>query len=160
MTLADLDLVIDIQQRCYPATYHEPLAAFENKLRQSPRSAWLTMSNHQALAYLVTLPVDEAHFPALHAADWAPPAQAKWLYLHDLAVDPGHRGSGAGQRLIEQAFAHAQALGLEGLALVAVQGSQPYWARQGFQAREVAHATLLEKLRSFGDDARFMVRAR
>lgn len=158
MTLADLELVLTIQQRCYPTAYHEPLAAFENKLRQSPGSAWLAMSGDQALAYLVTLPVDEGHFPALHGASWAPPPQAKWLYLHDLAVDPGHRGSGAGQRLVEQALGHARRLGIEGLALVAVQGSQPYWARQGFLASQVTHAALQQALRSFGDGACFMVR--
>lgn len=158
MTLADLSLVLAIQQRCYPPAYHEPLAAFENKLKQAPDSAWLAVSGAHALAYLVTLPVDETHFPALHAANWAPPPQAKWLYLHDLAVDPDHRGSGAGQRLIEQALGHARARNTDGLALVAVQGSQPYWARQGFQARAAGHAALLETLRSFGDDACFMVR--
>lgn len=158
MTLADLDRVLAIQQSCYPPAYHEPSAAFENKLRQSPQSAWLAVSGGLIQAYLVTLPVDEAHFPALHTDNWGPPPRAKWLYLHDLAVEPGHRGGGAGQRLIEQAFGHARALNLEGLALVAVQGSQPYWARLGFQARAVGHAALLEKLRSFGDDACFMVR--
>ncbi|OGA84730.1 MAG: hypothetical protein A2711_03140 [Burkholderiales bacterium RIFCSPHIGHO2_01_FULL_63_240] len=158
MNLTDLGLVLAIQQRCYPPAYHEPLTAFENKLRQAPHSAWLATCAQGPQAYLVTLPVDEAHFPALHADNWHPPTQAKWLYLHDLAVDPDHRGSGAGQRLVEQAFTHARLLGLEGLALVAVQGSQPYWARQGFQARDVAHAGLREKLRSFGDEACFMVR--
>lgn len=157
MTLADLALVLAIQQRCYPPAYHEPVAAFENKLRQSPSSAWLAVSGEQTLAYLVTLPVDEAHFPALHGAGWTPPPQAKWLYLHDLAVDPSHRGSGAGQRLVEQAFGHARRCGLEGLALVAVQGSQPYWTRQGFRAQEVRHAALREQLRSFGEHACFMV---
>lgn len=158
MTLADLGLVLAIQQRCYPPAYHEPLGAFENKLRQSPRSAWLAVSGAHPQAYLVTLPVDENHFPALHSDSWAPPEQARWLYLHDLAVDPDQRGSGAGQRLVEQALGHARALGLEGLALIAVQGSQPYWERRGFQARTVGHAALLETLRSFGDDACFMVR--
>ena len=158
MTLADLDLVLTIQRRCYPEAYHEPMAAFENKLQRSPGSAWLAMSGENALAYLVTLPVDAAHFPALHGADWVPPPRATWLYLHDLAVDPSHRGSGAGQRLVEQSLMHARASGLQGLALVAVQGSQPYWVRQGFQARTVESADLLEKLRSFGDGACFMVR--
>lgn len=158
MTLPDLDMVLAIQQRCYPQAYHEPLAAFENKLRQSPKSAWLAVSGETPLAYLLTLPVDEAHFPALHAADWTPPPRAKWLYLHDLAVDPDHRGAGAGQRLVEQALGHARSCGLDGLALVAVQGSQPYWARQGFLAWETEHAALRERLRSFGDDACFMVR--
>ncbi len=159
MTLADLELVLTIQQRCYPTAYHEPLAAFENKLRQSRGSAWPAVSGDQVLAKHSILPEAEGNFPALHGASWAPPPQAKWLYLHDLAVDPGHRGSGAGQRLVEQAFTHARLLGLEGLALVAVQGSQPYWMRLGFQAREVEHSALLATLRSFGDDACFMVRS-
>lgn len=158
MTLNDLARVLDLQRRCYPPQYHEPLGAFANKVQWSPDSGWLVVSSGQAVAYLVTLPVDEAHFPALHASDWRPPEQARWLCLHDLAVDPDHRGTGAGQRLIEQAFTHARQRGLNGLALVAVQGSQPYWARQGFRPESVTHAGLLESLRSFGDGARFMVR--
>lgn len=158
MTLTDLGQVLAIQQRCYPPAYHEPLDAFENKLRRAPASAWLAVEAELAQAYLVTLPVDEDHFPALHAANWAPPPQAKWLYLHDLAVNPDHRGSGAGQRLVEQAFEHARTSGLDGLALVAVQGSQPYWSKQGFRVWEVAHEGLRTKLRSFGNDARFMLR--
>lgn len=156
MTPGDLGQVLAIQQRCYPPQYHEPLSAFENKIGQSPRSSWLAVEAEMALAYLVTLPVDEDHFPALHAADWEPPAQPKWLYLHDLAVDPGHRGSGAGRGLVQKAFEHARASGLDGLALVAVQGSQPYWVKQGFQARQVDHQGLLAKLRSFGEGASFM----
>lgn len=158
MVLADLSQVLSIQHRCYPHAYHEPLAAFENKLRSSAESAWLAVSGEEVQAYLVSLPVDEAHFPALHATNWVPPKQAKWLYLHDLAVAPLHRGSGAGQRLIAQALSRSRALGLEGLALVAVQGSQPYWARQGFHEEAVGHAALREALRSFGDDAVFMMR--
>lgn len=157
MKTSDLVHVLDIQSRCYPPGYHEPLEAFENKVRQSPDSAWLATLSGQVHAYLVTLPVDEAHFPALHASDWSAPAQAKWLYLHDLAVDPGHRGSGAAQRLVKQAFDHARGVGLSGLALVAVQGSEPYWIRHGFQARPVTHTDLSESLRSFGPNATFMV---
>ncbi len=156
MTPTDLEQVLTIQRRCYPPQYHEPLGAFENKIRQSPTSAWLAVEAEMALAYLVTLPVDEDHFPALHAVNWQPPVRPKWLYLHDLAVDPDHRGSGAGQGLVQRAFEHARASGLAGLALVAVQGSQPYWHKQGFQARQVDHPGLLAKLRSFGADASFM----
>lgn len=158
MGLPDLGQVLDIQQRCYPPGYLEPLAAFENKLRQAPDTAWLAVTDSVAQAYLVCLPVDEAHFPALHADNWRPPPRAKWLYLHDMAVDPGHRGSGAGGRLIEQAVSHAHAAGLEGLALIAVQGSQPYWARHGFVVREALDPALQAALGTFGEGAHFMVR--
>ena len=158
MTLTDLDQVLAIQQRCYPPHYREPFSAFENKLLRSPGTAWLAVDGGDAVGYLVTLLVDENHFPALHQADWTPPVQAKWLYLHDLAVVPRQRGGGAGHGLIDRARTHARSTGLQGLSLVAVQGSQPYWARQGFQVRDVAHAALRKKLCSFGEDACFMVR--
>ena len=158
MKTSDLVHVLDIQGRCYPKAYHEPRSAFDNKLRLSPESSWLATSAEQVQAYLVALPADETHFPALHAADWSPPSRARWLCIHDLAVHPDHRGAGAAPRLIDRAAAHARQMGLEGLVLVAVEGAEAYWARQGFTPVHVSHAGLRERLASFGGGALFMVR--
>ena len=55
----------------------------------------------------------------LHATTWS---RGPTCYLEDLFVDPGHRGSGAGQALIETAGERARAQGSELL----------YWHTQAF----------------------------
>lgn len=157
MTPADLPGVAAVQQACYAPDFHEPVESFAAKLRRSPQTCWVALS--QALtAYLVTLPVSEATFPALHATEWAPPEVPTMLYLHDLAVSPQGQGAHLGERLIGLAEKAARAMGLRTLALVAVQGSVPYWQRRGFVLTEPAHPALAAKLASFGGDARFMLR--
>jgi GNAT superfamily N-acetyltransferase len=54
------------------------------------------------------------------------------LFLHDLALAPHARGQG----LVAAAVAHLAALGFAELRLVAVHGTAPMWARQGFVARD------------------------
>jgi N-acetylglutamate synthase-like GNAT family acetyltransferase len=45
---------------------------------------------------------------------------------------------------------------LPSLTLIAVNGSAGFWQRQGFEA--VPDGSLREKLRSYGEDAQFMMR--
>jgi len=45
---------------------------------------------------------------------------------------------------------------LPSLSLIAVNGSSGFWQRQGFEA--VEDQALAVKLRSYGDDASFMIR--
>lgn len=168
MKSTDLAQVLEIQRLCYPSSYHEPRSAFENKLRWAPQTSWIATCGDanpggrtqapMACAYLVALPVDESHFPQLHAHDWTPPSRARWLCIHDLAVHPDHRGSGAAGHLIDHAATQARQAGLAGLALVAVEGAEAYWARQGFEAVQVDHKGLRDRLASFGDTAKFMIR--
>lgn len=154
----DLDAVLHVQAQCYEAGYHEPRTAFANKLAYSPGTAWLVEHEGTVQAYLFTLPVDERHFPVLHGSDWAPPPQPRWLYLHDLAVSPACQGMGLAGHLMQQALRCAHTLQLEGLALVAVQGAEAYWTRQGFQACTPRHPVMQQRLASFGPDALFMMR--
>jgi predicted N-acetyltransferase YhbS len=110
-------------------------------------------------AYLFTLPVDEGHFPVLHDTDWIPPVRPRWLYLHDLAVSPASQGLGLSGRLMQQALHCAHTLHTDGLALVAVQGAEAYWTRQGFLAHTPHHPMMQQRLASFGRDALFMMRS-
>lgn len=157
MRPTDLDAVLRVQRSCYPARYLEPPESFGNKLRHAPDSCWVIEAGGQVGAYLVCLPADERNLPVLHDTDWCAPEQPTLLYLHDLAVSPGFRGQGAAQALIDRARARATQAGLRRLALVAVQGSEPYWARQGFRPGQPLQDGLIRSLRSFGDGARFMV---
>lgn len=161
MVPRDLPAVCQLQQRCYQPTFHEPMQAFAAKLREAPDSCWVVCARSGDIqAYLVTLPVTPAHYPALHAEDWRAPTQPTGLYLHDLAVAPEQSGLGLGRHLFERALAHAQSAGLQQLSLVAVQGSVPYWRRLGFEDTPPDDTgDLRGKLASFGADARLMVRA-
>lgn len=162
MQPSDLHAVLRIQSQCYPNAYLESTEAFASKLAGANACSWVTSPSGQptstAQAYLVCLPVDPATFPALNAEAWQAPRAATMLYLHDLAVSPELRGSGAATALIECAVNRARALGLHELVLIAVQGSTPFWCRHGFEVHAPEHASLRIKLASFGSDATFMRR--
>ncbi|MEO0730530.1 MAG: GNAT family N-acetyltransferase [Pseudomonadota bacterium] len=57
-----------------------------------------------------------------HRSTWSP---SGYVYLEDLFVDPAHRGSGAGHKLIDAVYARADALG----------ATRTYWATQNFNER-------------------------
>jgi N-acetylglutamate synthase-like GNAT family acetyltransferase len=78
------------------------------------------------------------------------------FYIHDLALAPDVRGTGAGADLVASLATCARAAGLPTMSLIAVNGSIGFWQRQGFSP--IAEPSLTEKLRSYSDDAQFMVR--
>lgn len=160
MTPRDLPGVLAVQQRCYAPDFLEPPASFASKLDGAADTCWVAADDTGAPewvhAYLVCLPVDTHSLPALHAAQWRRPAQARWLYLHDLAVGPQARGQAMGPRLVAQARQKAQALGLQQLVLVAVQDSVGFWSRLGFAEQPLPTGVAGDKLASFGAQARFM----
>lgn len=159
MTLADLDAVGALQQRCYGDLYLESRSAFAAKLEVTAGldCCWMAREAGEPRAYAVSLPVCEATLPALDAPRCERPARPTLLYLHDMAVAPEARSLGLGARLLAQLRQRAQALALPRMGLVAVQGSVPYWQRQGFAELTAVPAPLAAKLATFGRDARFMV---
>jgi N-acetylglutamate synthase-like GNAT family acetyltransferase len=77
-------------------------------------------------------------------------------YIHDLALLPETRGSGAGAAIVGILAARARTLQLPNMTLVAVNNSVHFWQRQGFT---VTHDPALDaKLASYGDQAHFMTR--
>lgn len=157
MRPADLPQVITLQHRCYEPAFHESHASFESKLRAAPESCWVIPSDAGALlAYLVTLPVTAGLYPVLHAPTWQAPASANALYLHDMAVSTHLRGRGAARHLLEVAKRYAISSRLPHLNLIAVQNSTAFWRKAGFEACAPTDPDLLNKLSSFGADARLM----
>jgi ribosomal protein S18 acetylase RimI-like enzyme len=155
---ADIAHMLDVQHLCYGDEFHEDAAAFAGKVAVTPETCWIAMRGDEALAYLVTLPVTRATLPALNASSFARAAMPQLLYVHDLAVAPSGRALGLGRQLMQQALAAATRLAIPQLGLVAVQESVTYWRRYGFAAMENRSlpAALLEKLRTFGENARYM----
>ncbi len=156
ITLDDLPDVLHMQHLCYDASFHETPASFHAKIAVTPETCWLAIRRDDPLAYLITLPVSYADFPALNSPTFRRSATPDVLYIHDLAVTPDGRAIGLGKTLVKHAFKMAEALQITRIGLIAVQDSVAYWSRYDFANVSTPHPELLAKIRSFGDNACYM----
>lgn len=159
---ADVPAVLALQAQCYGPDFLESAEAFQAKLDATRHlhCSYLAVDGDEPLAYVVSLPVDDGELPALDAPTVTPARAPRTLYLHDLAVSPAGRAQRLGHKLVRQVVQRAQDMGLARIALIAVQGSQGYWERQGFAVFDVdAGSAMAGKLASFGSGATLMHRA-
>lgn len=151
----DLDRLMDLQRAAYGPHFLEPAPVLARRLAVAPDTAWVLEDRPGLCAYLVAYRSRLGRVTPLHAV-FEPAPDADTLYLHDLAVHPAAAGQGLGPRLVAHALAQTRAQGLRFAALVAVQGSQAFWGRQGFAAGRVA-AEALSALHGYGPQATYMV---
>ena len=156
MAEADLAEVLRIQAACYTEIVPEGVAAYQAKLRAPDARCFVAERAAAMLAYLVAVPVAWPALPALDDPHYMQPADADALYLHDLAVDPPARGTGAGAALVQAFLGAVRAEGWARAGLVAIQGSVPYWARFGFGLVPTVDPAVQCKLASYGPGARLM----
>ncbi|GJD51710.1 hypothetical protein OPKNFCMD_4465 [Methylobacterium crusticola] len=90
--------------------------------------------------------------PPLGARLGALPEPAGAWCIHDLALLPEARGSGAGARAVARSLRAARRRGLCEATLVAVGGAAGFWRHQGFGALERPPPA------GYGRDAVLMVR--
>jgi ribosomal protein S18 acetylase RimI-like enzyme len=155
MQLQDLDAVVDIASAVHPL-FPEDRDVFANKLALHPAWALVLESAGHPAGYCFALPWHGVQPPALNTMLDAISPAADALYMHDLALLPAARGTGAGAAAVDMLLAEARRLSLARCFLVAVNGSVPYWSRLGFAV--CAAPELQARLASYGDDARLMVR--
>ncbi|MFA5952431.1 MAG: GNAT family N-acetyltransferase [Hyphomicrobium sp.] len=137
--------------------YPEDAGVFAERLRLYPAGCFLLEGEAgSAIGYAVTHPWHFKKPPELNSMLGALPEPASSYYIHDIALLPAGRGSGAASRLVAAIIAHARETGAPNISLIAVNGSIPFWARHGFEVD--ADPALDAKLKSYDDDARFMVR--
>jgi len=156
MTEADYPSVIAIADKVH-VDYPEDDAVFLERHRLYPDGCAVFERDGRVAAYAVTHPWRYAEPPALNVALGALPEKPTTYYIHDIALLPETRGSGAGSAIADAVIAHAAQAGLPNVSLVAVNGSTPFWSRFGFEI--VSEPKLAAKLLSYDADARFMVRA-
>lgn len=152
---ADLAAVVRIQAECYTEIVPEQPASLAAKMQGAPGTCFAAEA-HQVVAYLIAVPVVFPHLPMLDAPAFALPPGADTLYLHDLAVAPAGRGTGAGEALVRSALRAGAASGLRQACLVAIQGSVRYWQRFGFETMAVPSPAIAAKLASYGPAAQLM----
>lgn len=155
MKEADFPAVSAIADRVH-VDYPEDDAVFAERWRLYPAGCALLEWEGRPAGYAVTHPWHYAAPPALNVMLGALPPHPTTYYFHDFALSPEARGSGAGTAIVEAVLAHAAETGVPNVSLVAVNKSVPFWSRFGFAV--VADPALDAKLKSYDDDARFMVR--
>ncbi|MGV3651136.1 MAG: GNAT family N-acetyltransferase, partial [Devosia sp.] len=106
--------------------------------------------------YVFSHPYRRSAVPALNAPLGDLPETADCWYIHDLALLPQARGSGAAGRCVADLVALAQAEGMARISLGAVNGSIPFWSRQGFGVVDAPQ--LAAKLAAYEAAARLMER--
>ena len=154
---ADLAEVQAIQDCCYGDELFEDTALIESRLLSQPNSCWLAQNHDgKVLAYLFSYPSRDKRVAPL-GSEFERYNDATLLYLHDMAVSPTARGLGLAPELLATAERYAIMCGLNQLALVAVQGSVPYWQKQGFSVVELTEVSALQALESYqGQNAVYM----
>lgn len=148
----DCQSVLAIQSACYPDHLIESSEALLAKCKLSPESCWLAEHEGAALGYLFSHPWHDKSPPALDSPLTALPAEADTFFLHDLAIHPLARGQGIAQALLQQAMIWAKKQNLHKAMLVAVQNSQAFWQRHGFDQQPVS-PELQVKLAGYGAGA-------
>ncbi len=147
----DLHAVVRLQRRVYVARYHEPEAAYADRLADFGPGCLAMFDGSELVAYAIgypwaarrSLPLDAGRLVVDAAA-------AATLYVHDVAVDPAHRGRGLATTLVLALATLAEVASLVTASLVAVQGAEGYWRRLGF------HPTDVDLGPGYGDEATFM----
>jgi len=155
LTNLDLPAVEAIAAQVHPA-FPEDAAIFAARQRLYPEGTRLLELNDTPSGYILSHPWHFGQLPALNALLGAVPDDSDTYYLHDLALLPAARGTGAAAMIVGDMLRHARSAGLPSVSLVAVNGSLPFWYKHGFRA---VHAPeLADKLASYEDAARLMVR--
>jgi len=151
----ELSHVVDIAAVVHPG-FFEAADVLAEKQALYPQGARLLRLDGVPSGYILSHPWAANAIPALNAPLGAIPPDADSYYLHDLALLPSARGTGAAGAIVADILAHARGAGFGVASLVAVNGSIGFWRRQGFAVNEVP--ALLDKLAGYEPAARFMTR--
>ncbi|ABA05277.1 GCN5-related N-acetyltransferase [Nitrobacter winogradskyi Nb-255] len=161
MSSADLPRVMAIAGQVHPA-FPEDGEIFAERLRLYAGGCLVCRAGSDIGGYVISHPWRALDPPALNSRLGELPGDPETYYLHDLALLPQLRATGAASLAVSQALARAGSEKLATVSLVAVNGSAGFWRRHGFRAIPLdaigADSTLARKLRGYSKAAAFMVR--
>lgn len=137
--------------------FFEEDAIYSERLELYPEGCHLLQAaSGETLGYAITHPWRLYSMPALNSMLERLPTTPSTYYLHDIALMPAARGTGAAGRIVSLLAAHAGEQGFDTMSLVAVNNSAGFWQKHGFEIDD--RPELEAKLRTYSDDARFMLR--
>jgi ribosomal protein S18 acetylase RimI-like enzyme len=134
----------------------EEPAALKSRARSSPATCFVLEIGQRIAGYVLSLPYPPFRYPDLTRAEEAGgwPFRSRNLHLHDLVIAGGFRRRGLGNRLHQHLTTTARSSGYQRISLVAVAGSDTFWAANGYRA----HAGLVLP-DCYGADAVYMSKA-
>ena len=112
--------------------FTEPLETFADRLVHYPAGCAMFERDGEPLGYLISHPWPRDAAPPKLGALLGKIAAADSYYLHDIALLPAARGTGAGATATAFAVRQAKIEGCRDIRLVAIQGADSYWHAQGF----------------------------
>ncbi|TBU90675.1 GNAT family N-acetyltransferase [Stutzerimonas kirkiae] len=157
MCESDIPDVMSIQAECYPVDVLEEESVVRARLASQPGFGWVAEDRQGVCAYLFAYPSRVGKVTPLDG-EFQQQVQADCLYLHDLAVHPRAAGRRIGPALVGHALEQARRLRLRYSALVSVQQSHDFWARQGYARHDRLEPQQLDNLASYRIPAIYMVR--
>ncbi|MBP7567628.1 MAG: GNAT family N-acetyltransferase [Burkholderiaceae bacterium] len=159
LTLAPEHLpgLLEVQLACYGAGFVEDRDVFARRIVSPVGCSRVLVRGGEVLAYLAAYRSVLGKVTPLHG-DFEVVEVPDTLYLHDMAVHPSLAGQGLAQRLFDALIELAHYEHLLQAALVAVQGAQGYWARQGFAVQTLTDAAQQARMAAYGADAAYMTR--
>ncbi|MBQ1125260.1 GNAT family N-acetyltransferase [Streptomyces sp. A73] len=152
---SDWDSVAALERDAYAGLgLSEGPAALQSRASASPGTCFLLDVGSRTAGYLLALPYPAFRYPDLEQAQGATAFRTRNLHLHDIVVTRTLRRRGLAQQLLRHLTRTAQARGHERISLVAVGGSERFWAARGF----VPHPGVVPPGSGYGTGAVYMSR--
>ncbi|ACL62109.1 GCN5-related N-acetyltransferase [Methylobacterium nodulans ORS 2060] len=151
--LAAINSIADIVHANYP----EDEAILLERLALYPDGCFILARENNPVGYIISHPWQFGQPPELNSLLNSIPDPATTYFIHDIALLPIARGTGAASAMIPNLMRHAATARLPNVSLVAVNNSMEFWERHGFRVFE--DPSLGTKLSSYDEDARFMFRS-
>ena len=153
--LDDAEAISAIEHRVHTLA-PEQIEVFREKIALFAAGCRVLTRGARVLGYGIAYPWRSDDVPPLDTLFGTIPPDAACLFLHDVAILPEARASGASRAFVEYAAGVAAKERLASLALVSVYGTDGLWQRRGFAPSPSAATS--EQLGPYGDTALYMVR--
>jgi ribosomal protein S18 acetylase RimI-like enzyme len=146
--------IVELEAAAYEAYgLSEGPVALRSRAEASPATSFVVHTGERVAGYLLALPYPRFRWPDLTRAEEVNFESAN-LHLHDVVVGADFRGAGLAGRLLRRLTEVAFGRQHDRISLVAVAGSDPFWAAQGYRSHlELAMPS------SYGANAVYMSRA-
>jgi len=155
MGQSDIPALVAISDAVH-GRFSERAHIYAERLALYPAGCFMHQQGPDVTGYLISHPWRRLSPVPLDRPVGLLPRDPDSYYLHDLALSPGSRGSGAGTKAVGLVLECAADAKLDEISLVAVNGADSFWERCGFN--RIDDPALASKLASYGSGAYYMVR--